>query len=122
LIVATAFTTLGSVIPMLLAWRASPWVRGTYTDPDFYLFIQGSILSVFGIFTAVFPSFSRPVSKARHYAYALASIGVICNLVSIALYLCATTMWSALISFLGHAIQGYMALLLAIEVHSGKPV
>ena len=71
-------------------------------------------MSILGIFTAIYPTFWQPASAAKHWAQAFAILGVAFAFGAVPMYLYWPTMWSALASFLGTAIQGFMTLQLAL--------
>jgi hypothetical protein len=106
---------------MGFAWRSSSNNEGSTADVDFYLLIQASIMSILGIFTAMYPTFWPPVSDAKRWAQGFATLGIICAIAAIPMYLRLPTMWSAVASFFGSAIQAFMTLHLAMsEDSTGK--
>src|SRR5436305_2669852 len=105
LIAIVSITTLIAIMPMGFAWKLSSNTKGSTTDVDFYLLIQSTIMSILGIFTAIYPKLRRPSSHAEHWAHGFAVLGVACASAAVPMYLYLPTMWSALASFLGAAIQ-----------------
>lgn len=108
-----SITILVAIIPMGIAWKLSANSKGSTTDVDFYLLIQSSMMSVLGIFTAIYPSSWQPSSHAGRWSSGFAIIGILCASVAIPLYLYLSVMWSALASFVGTAVQNFMTLQLA---------
>jgi hypothetical protein len=103
---------------MGFAWTLSSNTKGSTADVDFYLLIQNSAMSILGIFTAMYPNFWRPASHAKRWGQGFAILGVFCASAAVPMYLYFPTMWSALASFLGVAIQAFMTLQLAVAADS----
>lgn len=110
-------TLVVAIVPFAYVWQlpSNTNTKGSTDDVDFYLLIQNSAMTILGIFTATYPTFWREVSLARRCAWGLAILGCLCAFAAVALYLCFPTMWSAVASFFGAAIQIYMVFQLAIE-------
>jgi hypothetical protein len=125
LVAIVSITTLVSIIPMGLAWKASTieFEYGTSSDSDFYIQIQSSIRTILGICIGLYPTFGRPASAVKYWAQALAALGVICALAAVVAYLRLPVIWSAVAAFASNAIQVYMALqLVFVPEPGGLPV
>jgi hypothetical protein len=105
---------IAAIMPGSFAWMNSTNAKGSSKDVDFYLLIQGSIMSVLGIFTGIYPSLQKPKTVADWWVFTLAILGCICAMIAIPMYLYLPTIWSAFPSFLSMAIQCFMAMQLAI--------
>jgi len=114
--IVSTITLVVAIVPLAYAWQlpSNTKTKGSIDDVDFYLLIQNSAMTILGIFTATYPTFWREPSLARRWAWGLAILGCLCASAAVALYLCFPTMWSAVASFSGVAIQVYMVFQLAI--------
>jgi hypothetical protein len=109
------------MIPIGLAWKATPNVKGSWDDADFFMTIQSSVMNALGIYTTCQPTFSQPASTAKRWVQCFAALGILCAFGAIGMYGTLPTMWSALLSFLSSVIQAFMTMQLAIAVESPRP-
>ena len=69
-------------------------------------------MSILGLVTAVYPNMHGSNSK---WAVVAATLGILCNISSVPLYLKVSKMWSALLSFVGSGFQGIVLLELVVS-------
>ena len=112
---AVTLTILACLFPLALAWQNSTNRQGITSDPDFYLLILNALLSVLGIFTAIFPFLRKPASSPyNRWARGLSLLGVLAAVSTVPMYCYLPTMWSVLVAFLAQAIQSVVTLQLAL--------
>ncbi|KAI2624879.1 hypothetical protein GGR54DRAFT_637779 [Hypoxylon sp. NC1633] len=122
LIFVTLVYIFASLIPMGIAFSRSPSEAGTTEDADFYLLIQNTMIQVLGLVTAVGTVYRRSHENAIAWicALSLTAIGIICAVVSVPLYLCKPTFWSAFTSFSASATQAGVTLEIALMTENPK--
>ena len=96
-----------SSIPAGLAYWHTPSRVKTTNDSDFYQLISGSGVQVLAAGTLILSvtSSARLVGLPRIWLCVLTGTSIICTIVSIPLYLRATTALSGLLSFCGNVAQ-----------------
>jgi len=72
------------------------------------------VTTLLGLFIGIYPTLWQRASIDNRWAHGLAFVGASCAIVSIPLYLKVVTIWSAVVAFMGQAIQGYMAMQLSM--------
>jgi hypothetical protein len=104
--------SLISSIPAYLAYTHSAHQVGSASDADFYQLISGSSVQLLSILVLVIPTFSnaRLVPMAWFWTWVLAGASTLCAIVAIPLYLYVHTEWSAMVSFIGSVVQGFVTL------------
>jgi hypothetical protein len=103
---------------MIQAGRLASNTTGSTSDVDFWLLIQNSIMQILGIFTAMFPMYGRSTAHAWIWAQIFTAVGSCCAIAAVPLYIYVPTIWSASVSSIGSASQGFIALQLALLANS----
>ncbi|KAE8442195.1 hypothetical protein EG329_003724 [Mollisiaceae sp. DMI_Dod_QoI] len=94
-----------------LAWMHTPPQIGSSSDGNFYQLLSSSLVQLLGTFTLAPTLLSKTlVGLHRILAWVLAVTSILCTVVSMPLYLYATTAWSGLLSFFGSCAQALILL------------
>jgi hypothetical protein len=98
---------LASVVPAALAWKYGIVQKVTFTDPNFYQTITGSILQLLSLVTFIWPTLHHPRLSRLNWIWIWipAGFSVLCALICPFLYWFFSTTWSFLISFFGAILQ-----------------
>lgn len=112
--------SLVSVIPAALAWKYGIMEKVTFTDPNFYQAIAGSVLQLLSLVTFIWPTLSHPRLSRLNWVWIwiLAGCSTLCALTSPLLYWFFSTTWSFLISFIGAIFQAVIQLQLINSISS----
>ncbi|KAH7345908.1 hypothetical protein BKA66DRAFT_478672 [Pyrenochaeta sp. MPI-SDFR-AT-0127] len=104
--------SLVSVVPAALAWKYGIVEKVTFTDPNFYQAITGSVLQLLSLVTFIWPTLSHPRLSRLNWVWIwiLAGCSVLCALTSPLLYWFFSTTWSFVISFVGAIFQAVIQL------------
>jgi hypothetical protein len=110
-------TLLLTCIPIGLAWTRSATEMGRSNDANFYQSLAGSILQLLSLATLLYPTIahSRISGHPWVWTWVLASVSVVCTLLSPALYTVVPVAWSMVLAFAGAAAQ---ALIILQVVHA----
>jgi len=110
LIAAVCVSSLIYTALMALVWHKSRGEVGTTSDPDYFLSMQNSTMSVLGILCDIYPTLWTLRSAVKLWAMTLSSLGVALALRANPMYPLWLNIWSALASFSCGAIQSGITL------------
>lgn len=104
--------SLISSIPICLAWMRSSHKTGNISDADFYQLISSSSMQLLSIMTLIIPTVSnvRLAKLAWFWTWILASVGTLCAVAAVPLYLYLSPEWSMVISFAASVAQALVIL------------
>lgn len=110
--VIVPIVSLVSVVPAAIAWKYGIVEKVTFTDPNFYQAITGSILQVLGLVTFMWPTLGHPRLSRLNWVWIwiLAGFSLLCALISPFVYWFLSTTWSFVISFVGAILQAVIQL------------
>ncbi|KAL8837105.1 MAG: hypothetical protein Q9170_002662 [Blastenia crenularia] len=128
LVTITVVAMTVSAIPVGLAYHHSNMITpGSTSDADFWLLIQNSLIQLLVLVTTTLTSLgskrwkpAKTLRWPRLLSWCLPSLGFSCALGAPLLYILVPTMYSAIVSFLGSAMQAGIVLQLALLVDSRR--
>jgi hypothetical protein len=96
-----------------MALKYSTHQHGTVQDADFWYLIQSSGMQLLSVLTVVISIWTRNdlTFESWSWSWAFISLAILCPFGAIPCYLYLPTDWSAAISFVGSAAQGFMVLM-----------
>jgi hypothetical protein len=85
---------------------------GTIGDANFYQLVAGSIVQLLGLGTMIYPTVfhSKQDGPSWFWTWVLATISLICTVLSIPFYILFPTAWSMVVSFAGTVAQPLILL------------
>lgn len=110
LVTLVLLTLIVATIPFVLGFKASN-ERGTTSDADFWLNISSSIFTIMANFVMIIQLTEGSRFSTRYmYVWIWFFLGIVCAIISVAIYPFCNTAWSSLMSFFA-TIAGFGATL-----------
>lgn len=125
LVTLVLLTLIAAVVPFTLGFKASN-ETGTTSDADFWYNISSSIFTIMANFVMIIQlTQGSRLSKQYMYVWIWFILGIVCAIISVAIYPFCNTAWSSIMSFFA-TIAGFGATLsVAMTVaspRSGEPL
>ncbi|KAK6951338.1 hypothetical protein Daesc_007872 [Daldinia eschscholtzii] len=105
-----------SLIFMAMAWSKSTDTPGSPNDPDFWVQMRDTTLTLLGLLTTIYVTHQRLSADpiAWNYALMFTLAGIACAILAVVLYPLVPTMWSSFASFSANVMQILVTLQLAL--------
>jgi len=106
-------TVVAAAPNFALAYRYSEHKPGTREDADFWFLLQSSMTGILSLFVSCVPLWNSSNLPKRVWI-PLATIALLCMVLSLVFYLKLPTEWSGFLSIVSSSIQAFMVIQIVI--------